>query len=211
MKSCDKKRAFLKLLFVGFVAVSAYLSGLELRMLVDLPTLLYLLIGTGILSALRLNAEMDIKHQRRVVLQNLSVSATICLLTGFLGLLSQAENQYELIRGMGVAFLTVPYAGVLWYMIHSYYGRCTTKSVESDTRKNNAEEHIAADDLMCAWGLTTREKEIVDALSNGWSNREIGEALFISETTVKKHLANIFLKAGTGNRQALIVKLHQKK
>lgn len=49
-------------------------------------------------------------------------------------------------------------------------------------------------------GLTQREMEIMGFLSNGYSNHEISEKLFVSEHTVKSHLYNIFKKIGVHNR-----------
>lgn len=42
--------------------------------------------------------------------------------------------------------------------------------------------------------LSKREKEVLDLLANGKSNKEIANALFISEKTVRTHLHNIFKK-----------------
>lgn len=48
--------------------------------------------------------------------------------------------------------------------------------------------------------LTRREKEILALLAAGRSNLEISEGLFISPTTVKTHLRNIYRKLGVSNR-----------
>lgn len=48
--------------------------------------------------------------------------------------------------------------------------------------------------------LTPREKEILQHVKKGLTNREIGEALFISENTVKNHLRNIMEKLHMSNR-----------
>ncbi|MEH7501460.1 response regulator transcription factor [Neobacillus drentensis] len=48
--------------------------------------------------------------------------------------------------------------------------------------------------------LTRREKEILQHVKKGLTNREIGEALFISENTVKNHLRNIMEKLHMSNR-----------
>ncbi len=48
--------------------------------------------------------------------------------------------------------------------------------------------------------LTQREHDILALLSEGRSNREIAGALFLSEKTVKAHLAAIFRKLGVTNR-----------
>ncbi len=48
--------------------------------------------------------------------------------------------------------------------------------------------------------LTKREMQILDLLSSGCSNRELGDQLFISEQTIKWHLHKIYGKLGAKNR-----------
>jgi DNA-binding NarL/FixJ family response regulator len=48
--------------------------------------------------------------------------------------------------------------------------------------------------------LTPREQTVLSCLSQGMTNREIGERLFIAETTVKTHLNNILEKLNARNR-----------
>jgi DNA-binding NarL/FixJ family response regulator len=48
--------------------------------------------------------------------------------------------------------------------------------------------------------LTQRETDILALLAEGRSNRDISRALFLSEKTVKAHLAAIFRKLGVTNR-----------
>ncbi len=48
--------------------------------------------------------------------------------------------------------------------------------------------------------LTPREEEILKLLATGESNREIGKRLFISEQTVKNHVASIFRKLQVNDR-----------
>ena len=52
--------------------------------------------------------------------------------------------------------------------------------------------------------LTVREEEVLELILSGKSNREIAEALFISESTVKTHVRNIFSKYDVGSRAELI-------
>lgn len=62
----------------------------------------------------------------------------------------------------------------------------------------------------CApFGLTSRELEIVLAIRGGLSNREIGESLYISVDTVKRHISNIFQKTDARNRTELLFRLQQ--
>lgn len=53
------------------------------------------------------------------------------------------------------------------------------------------------------FGLTTRELEIVAAIVDGQSNRDIATALHITLATVKNHLTNIFDKTGVSSRLEL--------
>ncbi len=53
-------------------------------------------------------------------------------------------------------------------------------------------------------GLTAREQEIIGLVLEGFTNRRIGEKLFISPATVRNHLHNIFEKTGAVNRVELI-------
>lgn len=48
--------------------------------------------------------------------------------------------------------------------------------------------------------LTAREQEILHLLVEGQSNKEISEHLYLSEKTVKAHLAAVFRKLGVSNR-----------
>lgn len=52
--------------------------------------------------------------------------------------------------------------------------------------------------------LTDREREIVKLIAKEYSNRQIAEALFISERTVETHRKNIFRKTGTSSLVGLI-------
>lgn len=49
-------------------------------------------------------------------------------------------------------------------------------------------------------GLTRRECEVLALVADGRSNRQIGEALFISDRTVARHLTNIFTKLDLTSR-----------
>jgi two-component system nitrate/nitrite response regulator NarP len=49
-------------------------------------------------------------------------------------------------------------------------------------------------------GLTARERELLAALANGWSNLQIASRIGISRNTVKYHLKNLYDKLGVSNR-----------
>ena len=58
--------------------------------------------------------------------------------------------------------------------------------------------------------LTIRERQIMFAVSEGATNREIGRRLRLAEGTVKLHLHHIYRKLGIPNRTTLAVLAHTK-
>jgi NarL family two-component system response regulator LiaR len=49
-------------------------------------------------------------------------------------------------------------------------------------------------------GLTRRESEVLALLMQGLTNREIAQALYVSDETIKTHLSGLFRKLGVNNR-----------
>jgi DNA-binding NarL/FixJ family response regulator len=75
---------------------------------------------------------------------------------------------------------------------------------ESGLMQNgNSENPATAGSSEARYGLTKRELQIVDALVQAQTNKDIAETFGISEYTVKHHLTNIFDKLGVYNRVEL--------
>ncbi len=62
---------------------------------------------------------------------------------------------------------------------------------------SSADPTADADD---PFGLTTREREVLVLLAEGRTNRQIGDALFISGSTAGVHVSNILAKLGVTSR-----------
>lgn len=54
---------------------------------------------------------------------------------------------------------------------------------------------------LAAYGLTSRELEVLTAVAAGHTNREIAEELFISVKTASVHVSNILRKLDVKGRQ----------
>ena len=61
-----------------------------------------------------------------------------------------------------------------------------------------------------SFSLTTREAEIFQLVSKGYSNNEIAQELFLSLSTVKSHIYRIFRKSSFTNRVQTIIYQYQK-
>lgn len=67
--------------------------------------------------------------------------------------------------------------------------------------KKEAEQYDASE-----LGLSTREIEVLQLLSEGHSNQEIADQLFVSLNTAKTHISNIYSKLGVSRRTQAVQK-----
>lgn len=85
-------------------------------------------------------------------------------------------------------------------ILENLNGTLSTLDTDTDFFLNNCQ----------VYNFTPREIEIVTLLRMGQRAKDIGEDLYISETTVKKHLQNIYKKTGSKSKFELITKLEDK-
>lgn len=67
----------------------------------------------------------------------------------------------------------------------------------------------SAEDAAERLGLTRREREVLALLADGRSNRQIGEALFMAESTAGVHVSNILGKLGVSRRTEAAALAHR--
>ena len=80
----------------------------------------------------------------------------------------------------------------------SYVPPALAASLLLEMHEPGGKSHNAESDLMDE--LTIREREILENLAQGMSNKEIGSKLFLSEKTVKHYITNILQKLQVRNR-----------
>jgi RNA polymerase sigma factor (sigma-70 family) len=92
----------------------------------------------------------------------------------------------------------------------SYVPPMLAASLLLEMREAHSQQKQAASPLD---ELTPREREILEGLAAGLSNKEIGEKLFLSEKTVKHYMTNILQKLQVRNRveAALLAQKEMKK
>jgi DNA-binding CsgD family transcriptional regulator len=64
-------------------------------------------------------------------------------------------------------------------------------------------------DPVARFGLTAREREVLDLVAAGRSNREIADTLYISVKTVSVHVTNLLRKLGVTNRVQAAAIVHR--
>lgn len=86
------------------------------------------------------------------------------------------------------------------YVEKQAFDRATFRRIVEETRKT----HQSLSELST---LTDREREVLELLAKGLTNKEIAEQLVITINTVKRHLKAIFEKLGVHTRSAATAKI----
>lgn len=90
------------------------------------------------------------------------------------------------------------------------YVDITLGQIASNAAGLNAEENSKIEPNHLAFDiepLTKREQQVMACLKEGYSNKEIAEALHISLNTLKVHIRNLYGKIGVENRSQALVKM----
>ena len=58
--------------------------------------------------------------------------------------------------------------------------------------------------------MSARELQVLELVAAGCSNFDIAAELFVSDTTVKSHLAHIFTKLGVSSRTAAVSRARER-
>lgn len=82
-------------------------------------------------------------------------------------------------------------------------GEMRTQEQEGQAGRIPGDEPVTKDSVPDFSLLSSRERQVAQLIRRGLSNREIGEELYISEATVKKHVSHIFEKLGIDSRKDL--------
>lgn len=80
------------------------------------------------------------------------------------------------------------------------------RQLQQSMRRDEGQGTVESPGAIAAEELTRREVAILKRLESGLSNKEIAEAIFISEGTLKWHLHNVYGKLGVKNRSGALTK-----
>jgi DNA-binding NarL/FixJ family response regulator len=94
-------------------------------------------------------------------------------------------------------------AGALGYLLKGTFADGileAIRTVQAGRRLIAPELAARLAERVSAPALSARELSVLELVATGMSNREIGATLFVSETTIKFHLKNIYAKLGVDDR-----------
>ena len=99
--------------------------------------------------------------------------------------------------------------GIPWIIVLKLYIRVKEQKPPTEKPLTRIESHELFESMMQEHGLTNRETEVAWLLYRGFTNRQIGEELFIAETTVKKHVSHIYEKMQVSGRIEFRAKVYE--
>lgn len=106
-------------------------------------------------------------------------------------------SKYAVISGNLNSEIVIAIIAIVFFFIGVYLNK---KSLHNQDFNSVEINHKKIEDL----AISKREYEVLLGISDGLSNKEIGEKLFVSESTVKTHVSNLLSKLNAKRRtQAL--------
>lgn len=106
-------------------------------------------------------------------------------------------SKYAVISGDLDSEFTIAIIAIVFFFIGVYLNK---KSLQKRNVISEDINHKKIKDLH----ISKREYEVLLGISEGLSNKEIGEKLFVSESTIKTHVSNLLSKLNAKRRtQAL--------
>jgi DNA-binding NarL/FixJ family response regulator len=106
-------------------------------------------------------------------------------------------SKYAISYGDMSSEILVSIIAIVFFFIGIYINKKTLKSQKTGSNDIDQEKINALE-------ITSREYEVLQCISEGLSNKEIGEKLFLSESTIKTHVSNLLLKLKAKRRTQAI-------
>ena len=95
----------------------------------------------------------------------------------------------------------------IWVTLKLNKPKLQTILVEKEVYVAKRESGFVPDEILLSkMGISKREWEVLSLMSQGLSNQEIANQLFVSLNTVKTHVSNLFLKLDVKRRTQAIEK-----
>lgn len=197
-----KRKWQVSLSIILYILILAAALDFNLLKLINLRIFLLFVLGTAVLTVPFYEKGID-RRELCDIFGRKAIEAGLIqtLLLMFVGLQNSVDSE-TFLSDIAMSFRPLLY-GFCMQLIFSE--KLEKAAVKKDTQTGAAvQEDLDFAKGLQEFGLTKRELEIAGLVAEGKSNGEIAATLYISETTVKKHVSNIFEKTGVSRREELV-------
>ena len=111
-------------------------------------------------------------------------------------------SEYSLLSGTLKTEIILASVAVIFFFIGLYISK------RRQTKSEAIEENFDLQKVK-ALGLSKREYEVLKAIADGLSNKQIANKLFVSESTIKTHVSNIYVKLDVERRTQALQKARE--
>jgi ATP/maltotriose-dependent transcriptional regulator MalT len=113
------------------------------------------------------------------------------------------DNSSDIYLGLIAVFFT---ALGIWVATQLANTKTATVIIEREVYLPRPDDFTINEAELKKLNLTNREHEVLQVLTQGYSNAEIAGKLFLSLSTVKTHVSNLFVKMEVKNRTQAVEK-----
>jgi len=140
---------------------------------------------------------------KSIILYSISLALLLVLLRWLELRFIIFQHSYEIYIG----FIAIIFTSLgIWLALKLSKPKIETVVIEKEVYVEKNEEFILNTSLISQLELSKREMEILNLLGQGHSNQEIAAKLFVSLSTVKTHLQNLFEKLDVKRRMQAVEK-----
>lgn len=194
-------------LIVWLVAVAFFMEYNWIRLIIDVPLICLLVIGSAslIIRSRQNGSERNLLLYKGIITFFITCNYLTYLVSESGLLLSTGKN----IMDVTIFFWLVINVVNMIFMYKKDFAESYLQQPEPVVQTLNLEE--AMDIVKEKYELTKREVEILKEVYDGKTNTQIAEDLFISESTVKAHIYNIFRKMNVKSRVEAVCIIREEK
>lgn len=144
-----------------------------------------------------------LKSFRHIILYGLILAILVFVLKWLQWKFLIVDNAIDIYIGLVAVFFTV--LGI-WVATQLAKPKVQTVIVEKEVFVTRPEDITINETELHKLNLSSREYEVLQLLTKGYSNADIAEALFLSLSTIKTHASNLYFKMDVKSRTQAIEK-----
>lgn len=145
----------------------------------------------------------SLKEFRHIILYGLILAILVFVLKWLQWKFLIVDNAIDIYIGLVAVFFTL--LGI-WVARQLMKSKVETLIVEKEVLVPQPEKFVLNEAELKKLKLSDREYEILQLLAKGYSNAEIAQRIFLSLSTIKTHISNLYFKMDVKSRTQAITK-----